>query len=800
MESIKPVPPEELYQTCDLSAIAFATTADLEPLRTSIGQERAMEAIRFGVGMAHEGFNLYLMGSTGLGKHALIASTLEERRHTASAPDDWCYVADFADPHRPAALRLPPGRGRHLRGDLRQLLDDLLNAIPAAFQSEEYNRRAEAIRQEFKEREEKAAAVIGHEAKERGIALIHTPNGYTLAPVKEGQILSGDEFGKLPENEKERIGKIIDDLREGLQKTLSQVPLWQKEMRRRFKLLNEEITETTVNALIAELEANYADLPAVVDYLAALKRDVIDNGDAFRHGDGQEDRAPSPDDAPFTRYRVNLLVDNGDLDGAPVVYEDNPSYLNLIGRIEHVSHMGTLVTDFSLIKSGALHRANGGFLVLDALRLLTNPFAWDALKRVLRSREIRIDSLERLLSLASTTSLDPEAIPVDVKVVLVGERLLYYLLKAYDPDFGQLFKVAADFAEDMHRLPENEPLYARLVATLLQHERLLPLTRDAVELVIEQAARRSADGERMSIHLGGLSDLLKEADYIARQRGGETVTRGCVDGAIEAQHRRLDQMRERLHEEILRGTLLIDTAGVQLGQVNGLSVIQLGDFAFGTPTRISATARIGNGEVVDIQREIDQGGPIHTKGVLILSSYLGRRYARLQPLCLSASVVFEQTYGQIEGDSASAAELCALLSAIGDIPLKQSLAITGSVNQHGEVQAIGGVNEKIEGFFDICSARGLTGDEGVIIPSSNRKHLMLRNDVLDAATSGRFRVFAVNHVDQALELLTGQSAGVPDAEGQYPADSFNGQIQRRLMEFFTVRQELNAAGRSDPEP
>jgi lon-related putative ATP-dependent protease len=800
MESIKPVPPEELYQTCDLSAIAFATTADLEPLRTSIGQERAMEAIRFGVGMAHEGFNLYLMGSTGLGKHALIASTLEERRHTASAPDDWCYVADFADPHRPAALRLPPGRGRHLRGDLRQLLDDLLNAIPAAFQSEEYNRRAEAIRQEFKEREEKAAAVIGHEAKERGIALIHTPNGYTLAPVKEGQILSGDEFGKLPENEKERIGKIIDDLREGLQKTLSQVPLWQKEMRRRFKLLNEEITETTVNALIAELEANYADLPAVVDYLAALKRDVIDNGDAFRHGDGQEDRAPSPDDAPFTRYRVNLLVDNGDLDGAPVVYEDNPSYLNLIGRIEHVSHMGTLVTDFSLIKSGALHRANGGFLVLDALRLLTNPFAWDALKRVLRSREIRIDSLERLLSLASTTSLDPEAIPVDVKVVLVGERLLYYLLKAYDPDFGQLFKVAADFAEDMHRLPENEPLYARLVATLLQHERLLPLTRDAVELVIEQAARRSADGERMSIHLGGLSDLLKEADYIARQRGGETVTRGCVDGAIEAQHRRLDQMRERLHEEILRGTLLIDTAGVQLGQVNGLSVIQLGDFAFGTPTRISATARIGNGEVVDIQREIDQGGPIHTKGVLILSSYLGRRYARLQPLCLSASVVFEQTYGQIEGDSASAAELCALLSAIGDIPLKQSLAITGSVNQHGEVQAIGGVNEKIEGFFDICSARGLTGDEGVIIPSSNRKHLMLRNDVLDAATSGRFRVFAVNHVDQALELLTGQSAGVPDAEGHYPADSFNGQIQRRLMEFFTVRQELNAAGRSDPEP
>jgi lon-related putative ATP-dependent protease len=793
----RPLPAEDLYRNCDLSAVGFETTADLEPLGANIGQERAMEAIRFGVGMDHEGYNLYLMGSAGLGKHALIESTLEERRHASAAPDDWCYVADFDDHHRPTALRLPPGRGRHLRSDMHQLVEDLLNAVPAAFQSENYTRRAEEIQQEFKEREEQAAGTIGHEAKERGIALIHTPNGYTLAPVEDEHILSSEEFGKLPEEEKERIGQVIEDLREELQKTLSQVPLWQREMRRRFKDLNREITETTVTTLMAELELNYADLPVVLDYLSAVKRDVIDNGQVFREGDGQEGKAPSPDDPPFVRYRVNLLVDNADLDGAPLVYEDNPSYLNLIGRVEHIAHMGTLVTDLSLIKAGALHRANGGFLVLDALRLLTNPFAWDALKRVLRSREIRIDSLERLLSLASTTSLEPEAIPVDLKVVLVGERLLYYLLKAYDPDFGQLFKVAADFAEDMHRLPENETLYARLIASLQQDKRLLPLTRNAVELVVEVAARRAQDAERLSIHLEGLSDLLQEADYLARQAGDETLDRGHLESARRAQHRRLDQMRERLQEEILRGTLLIDTAGVQLGQVNGLSVIQLGDYAFGAPTRISATARIGNGEVVDIQREVDQGGPIHAKGVLILSSYLGRRYARFQPLCLSASLVFEQTYGTVEGDSASAAELCALLSAIGDIPLKQSLAITGSVSQHGEVQAIGGVNEKIEGFFDICTARDLTGDEGVIIPEANRKHLMLRADVIEAAAQGKFRIYSVRHVDQALELLSGQRAGLPDTSGKYPADSLNGQIQARLTEMLHARQQLGSEVRGE---
>jgi predicted ATP-dependent protease len=798
--------PADLYHPCDLSGLDFGDSGELEPLPPGLGQERALEAIDLGVSLPHRGYNLYLMGSAGLGKHALIQGVLERRRHDSAPPDDWCYVADFNNPQRPNALRLPPGRGRHLRADLRQLVEDLLTAVPAAFQSEDYSHRAEEIQKEFKAREEEAASAIGHKAKERSIALIHTPTGYTLAPVREGHIMAPDDFNALPDEEREQIGEVIEELRDDLQQTLSQVPLWQKEMRGRFKVLNQETMERTVSTLMAQLATDYADLPAVQDYLAAVRKDMIENGELFRQGEGEEGRSPSPEDPPFTRYRVNLMVDNAEIHGAPVIHEDNPSYLNLIGRIEHIARMGTLSTDFTLIKAGALHRANGGYLILDALRLLSNPFAWDCLKRVLRAGEIRIESLERVLSLAGTTSLEPEPIPVEVKVMLVGERLLYYLLDAYDPDFAQLFKVAADFAEDLPRqrdpsgggLPTStevahsqDPLYARLIATLQRQERLLPLSRAAVGRVIEQAARRAADGERLSIHLGSLLDLLREADHLARRERLEGIDAVQIEGAIAAHRRRLGQMRERLQEEILRGTLFIDTQGVQLGQVNGLSVLALGDQAFGAPTRISATARLGQGEVVDIQREVEQAGPIHSKGVLILSAYLGRRYARFQPLCLSASLVFEQTYGPVEGDSASVAELCALLSAIGDIPLKQSLAITGSVNQHGEVQAIGGVNEKIEGFFAICQARGLTGAEGVIIPHANRKHLMLDQDVRDAVARGEFQLHAVAHVDQALELLTGLPAGQPDKDGIYPANSINGQIQERLATFFAIRQQIN---------
>jgi lon-related putative ATP-dependent protease len=494
---------------------------------------------------------------------------------------------------------------------------------------------------------------------------------------------------------------------------------------------------------------------------------------------------------PFLRrYQLNVLVDNSQAKGAPIVYEDHATYQNLIGRVEHLSEMGALVTDFTLIKAGALHRANGGYLVIDALNLLAQPYAWEGLKRALRSHDVRIESLGQALSLTSTVSLEPQPVPLDIKVVLIGERLLYYLLFQYDPDFAQLFKVAADFDDQVDRNGENCQLYARMVATLAHREKLRPLDRTAVARVLEHAARLAGDAEKLSIHLRTMIDLLREADYWASAEGCPITTNQHVERAIDKEIHRADRLRERVHEEILRGTLLIDTQGSRVAQVNGLSVIDLGNFAFGHPSRVTATVRLGKGDVVDIEREVKLGGAIHSKGVLILSSFLASRYARNEPLSLSASLVFEQSYGVVEGDSASVGELCALVSALAAIPIKQSLAITGSVNQHGEVQAIGGVNEKIEGFFDVCAARGLTGEQGVIIPAANVKHLMLRKDVVQAAVEGAFHVYAIQTADEAISLLTGLAAGEPDGRGQYPAGSVNRLVEERLIELSRLRQKF----------
>jgi lon-related putative ATP-dependent protease len=798
MSGIKALPPSDLYRTCDLSRLDVADSSGLKPLEGTLGQERALESIEFGVRMAHEGYNLYLMGSDGLGKHRLIQQALEQHCHQAPPPYDWCYIANFTEPHRPLALRLPPGLGRRLRHDLQQLVQDLLKAVPAAFQSSTYTNRAEALNKEFKTREEAAAQALGRKAKDQGIALIHTPTGYTLAPVRDGHILGSEDFEKLSEQEQQELERVMEALKEELKRVMSQLPAWQHELRARIKELDQEVVRETVVQLVAELEQSYRELPEVLAHLAAIKTDVVENLDQFRQADGEEHSA---DELRFNRYKVNLLVDNAEAQGAPVIYENNPTYLNLIGRVEHIARMGNLVTDFTLIKPGALHRANGGYLVLDATKLLMNGFAWDALKRVLKAKEIRIETLERLLSLGSTTFLEPQPIPLDTKVALVGERLLYYLLHAYDPELGQLFKVASDFSEDMPRNDGNDRLYARFLAAVQQREGLRPLNRSALELIVEHAARLAGDSTKLSLRISNLLDLLRESDHFAGRADHPLVLREHVQQALDAQRRRLDQMRERMQEEILRGTLMIDTHGSQLGRVNALTVVFSGEHAFGLPSRVSATARLGGGELLDIQREVDQAGPIHSKGVLILAAYLGRRYAKYQPLSLAATLVFEQTYGQIEGDSASAAELCALLSAIGDIPLKQSLAITGSVNQHGELQAIGGVNEKIEGFFDICQARGLDGSHGIILPAANRTHLMLHKDVVEAVAAGAFHIWCVDHVDQAMELLTGQMAGRPDADGVFPMNSVNGQVQLRLAEWFQLRQQLAAGehGRTQSE-
>jgi lon-related putative ATP-dependent protease len=786
----RPLPAASLIHACRVDALDFADTAELSPLEAPLGQERVSQAIEFAVGMRPDGYNLYLMGTPGVGRHHLLLNALAARAGAGEPPSDWCYVADFDHPDRPRALALPAGRGAGLRQDMRQWLEDLLTALPAAFQSDEYRRRAQEIQDEFKQREDRTAEALGRHAAERGVALVSTPTGYSLVPMKDGKLLNPQEYDALSEEEKASRQEAMQELKEELRSALGRVPMWKRELHQRMRELEAEVTDLTVSQLRQDLERRYADLPAVLEYLAAVCRDVVEHGAMFMPDDGE---GPGADDPRFTRYRVNLLVDNSAVQGAPVVYEDNPTYQNLLGRIEHVAHLGTLSTDFTLIKPGALHRANGGYLVLDAERLLQQPFAWSALKRALNGDEIRIESADRLIGLVQTLSLDPEPIPLRVKLALVGERYLYYLLKAYDPDFGPLFKVIADFSEDMPRAEAREMAYARLIATLQQGEGLRALERAAVARVIDWAARRAGDGEKLSLHLGSLTQLLQEADYFASRADCSRVESGHVQQAIDAQVARSDQLRSRLHEAILRDALLIDTAGRQLGQVNGLVLIQAGDYAFGSPTRISATARIGSGEVVDIESETDLGGSIHSKGVMILAAYLANRYARHQPLSLAASLVFEQSYGQVEGDSASLGELCALLSAIGDLSLEQSLAVTGSVNQHGQVQAVGGVNEKIEGFFDICSARGLNGHQGVVIPAANVRDLMLREDLRRAVAAGQFQVYAADHADQVMALLTGMPAGMPDVNGLYPPDSCNGRVQIRLIEWTAMRQHYSAA-------
>ncbi len=789
MATIERLGPEALCARCDPAQFTFKTTSELDDLTEVVGQARATQAIEFGIGIRRDGYNLFVLGTPGTGRRSVVRQFIERKAATEPVPPDWCYVNNFEQPHKPRLLELPPGTGAKLRRDMEQLIEDLRSAIPAAFESEEYRARRQELEQELKERQERAFEELRQQAESHGISMIRTPSGMAFAPMRKGEVLSPEEFHKLPEAEQKRIEAVVTSLEEQLERIIHQLPQVRREGQRRIRELERDVTMSAVGHLIDELKKEYALLPKVVSYLEAVQQAVIDNADDFRRQEeGQEitilgislSRAAAGASA-LRRFQVNVLIDHSDAKGAPVVYEDNPSYQSLVGRVEHISQMGALVTDFTLIKPGALHQANGGYLILDVRKILMQPYAWEGLKRVLSSQEVRIESLGQALSLISTVSLEPEPIPLNVKVVLLGERLLYYLLNYFDPDFGDLFKVAADFGDTMTRTGESDLLYARLIATIARKEGLLALDRVACARVIEHGARMAADAEKLSIRLRDITDHLREADYWARQAGRDVVTGDDVQRALDARIYRADRLRERLQDEIHRGMLLIDTQGERVGQVNGLSVVGLDDFIFGHPSRITASVRLGKGEVLDIQREVELGGPLHSKGVLILSGFLGARYASNRPLSLSASLVFEQTYGEVEGDSAASAELYALLSALAEAPIKQSLAVTGSVNQHGEIQAIGGVNEKIEGFFDVCHRRGLTGEQGVLIPAANVKHLMLRRDVVEAVAEGKFHVYPVSTVDEGVELLTGLPAGERDENGLFPDGSINQRVEVRLL-------------------
>ncbi len=793
----KPLATAALYTPCKLDDLPFDTTAELENIDLVIGQQRALDAVQFGMGMRADGFNVFALGPAGMGKHDVINHILTSEAKNRTQPPDWCYVNNFEQPHKPRALKLPAGRALQLQRELKQVIDELGSAIPAAFESEDYQSRLAELEEELKERQAEAIIELQKEARKKRINLIHTPSGFALAPmIEKDEVISPEAFEKLPAEEKERIQHVISDLQDALQKIMRQFPAWQKDTRSKVKALNEEIARYAVNHSIDTLKQAFADLSDVVNYLDTVQQDIIDHVEDFRpqaQGPAQLFGQAMPRES-FQRYKVNVLVDQSAQTAAPVVYEDLPSHGNLIGRAEHRAHMGTLTTDFTLLKPGALHRANGGYLMIDARQLLQQPFAYDGLRRALQAREIRIESLERMLSMISTVSLEPEPIPLDVKVVLYGERLLYYLLYEHDPEFRDLFKVAADFEESVERSSESNGLFARLIGSMASRERLRPLDRAAVARVVEHAARLAGDADKLSTHLRGIGDLLREADYWAGQAERELTSHEHVQRAIDAQTRREDRIRERIYENIERGTILIATSGATVGQINGLSVLRIGGLMFGQPSRITATTRLGDGKVVDIERETELGGPLHSKGVLILSSFLGARYAQEYPLSVAASLVFEQSYGGVDGDSASLAELCALLSSLSGLPINQGFAVTGSVNQHGQVQAIGGVNEKIEGFFDICKTRQLSGEQAVLIPAANSKHLMLRHDLVEAAKQGEFSIFPIETVDQAISLLTGVDAGERVAGGKYPENSVNGLVEQRLLEFSRSRASFGKSG------
>jgi len=800
MNKVQKLTAEDLYKRCDFGEFNFKSTDDLDHDNyTFLGQERARTSADFGIRMKQNGYNIYALGPEEVDKKALLESLVNREAGELDVPDDWVYVCNFEDEQKPIALNLKPGDAIRFRDKMNRFAEDLPNVLTSVFESEEYQNRRQIIEEKVKEKEQEEFSEIQKRAEEKGLSIIRTPMGYSVSPIKDGEVMDMEEIKKMSDKERKKLEQEVQELQKELQKILRQIPEQQRKIREEKDELNREFTEYAVKGLLEEVKQDFEYDSGVSTYLKNAKKDIIDRAEVILNPGGgnpflqaasdKPDSKKSPVDHPVLwRYTVNVMVNNSGSDGAPVIYEDHPIYNNLIGRIEHVSEMGALTTDFTYLKPGSLLKANGGFIIIDALRLLTQPFAWDGLKRALLSRKLKIEAPGEMYGLLRTVSLEPAPIDLNVKVILIGSRLLYYLLCAYDKDFQNLFKVEVDFDDETDRNPESQKMYAYMIASLLHKNKLLPMEKSAVVRVIEHTSRMVSDNEKLTTKTKDLLKLLQEADYWSRQTDAEVTGIDAVQKAIEQSRYRSGRIRDKYQDQIIRKSIFIDTEGSKTGQVNGLSVISLGNSIFSHPTRITARVRVGKGEVINIEREVEMSGPIHSKGVLILSAFLGARYAMEKPLSLSASLVFEQSYGGVEGDSASSTELYALLSAIGDIPVKQSIAISGSVNQHGEIQPIGGVNEKIEGFFEICEKRGLTGEQGVMIPEANMKNLMLKEEVIKAVSEEKFHIYAIQSVDQGMELLTGLEMGERDEKGNYPKGSVNSMVEDKLGRFADIQQ------------
>jgi lon-related putative ATP-dependent protease len=798
--------PAALRRSYDPDAFGFDTTAELEDQVDAVGQPRAVAAIEFATGIGRAEYNIFALGAPGTGKHSLVENHLRKRAEERPAPPDVCYVHNFDRKDEPSILILPAGTGRKLRKDMSRLNSNLRSALRGAFESEEYQTRRQVIEDEFKERPRQELQEVETRAKEQGLVLLRSPSGIAFAPTRDGEVMSGEDFQQLPPEEQQAIQDTVEKFQTEVQLALREMPSWDRERQEKVRELEREVIGLAVEDLMGGVRKEYEEFDQISAYLDAMQEDVVEHArDLVESEMPVQEGAPGPNSAQppsvsLRRYHVNVVVDNHNMTKAPVIYEDNPTYDNLVGRIEHSARFGGMYTDFTHIKAGSLFRANGGYLMVDAHRLLQAPFAWETLKRALQSRRLRIESPAQAMNMMSTMSLMPEPLAIDVQVVLLGDPMLYYILSQQDPDFEELFKVASDFAERMDATEENCTGYVGVLALLAREDGLRPFDKTAMAHLLEHSTRLAGDQSKLTARIGLIHDVLREADFWAGDVDSEVVSATHVQKAIDAQIHRSDRIRESTYEQIERGTIMIDTEGKQIGQINGLAVIAFGNLAFGRPNRLTARVRVGQGDVVDIEREVELGGPLHSKGVLILAAYLGANYASDSPLSLSASIVFEQSYSGVDGDSASAAESFALLSAITKVPLRQDLAVTGSVNQHGVVQPIGGVNEKIEGFFDVCRGKGLTGSQGVIIPASNVRHLMLRHDVVEAVSSNQFHIYPIETIDEGIELLTGIPTAERDADGVYPEGTFNRMVSDRLVEMAEKRRAFDSPGSTVTAP
>ena len=798
------LPPEKLRRVCDPSILPCERTEDITPLEGIIGQERAVRAVKFGLDIKERGFNIYVAGLPGTGKTTAVKGFLDEVAKSKPVPFDWCYVNNFQDSYQPKALKLPPGRANQLERDMKTLIEDARREIPKAFESEDYAARRESVAKRFDARRKELLTQLNENAKKQGFLFQSTPMGILMIPVVDGKPLSDEELLALNPKIREKIQERREKLEAEVSTVSRQLRDIEKELKEQLLKLNRDVALYAISHSISDLMEKYKDLPEVTAYLNEVQEDLVGNLDQFKREPAAQQQLPFPvpwmREAQFRKYEVNVVADNSTLQGAPVIIEMNPTYGNLFGKIEKEAQFGALTTDFTMIIGGSIHKANGGYLVLQVEELLRNLFAYDSLKRAVKNDEIAIEEAGERLGFMTTKSLDPKTIPLDIKVVLIGNPFTYQLLYAYDPEFKELFKVKADFETRMDRTEENMRKYAAFVCMLCEKEKLKHLDASGVAKLVEYSSRLAEDQGKLSTQFAQVADIVREANFYTAQDGSQYVTGSHVKKAIEEKIYRSNLIQEKIRELIEKQILLIDTSGEVVGQVNGLSVMSLGDFAFGTPSRVTVSIGLGREGLIDIEREVKLGGPIHSKGVMILGGYLAQKYAQEKPLSLSARLVFEQSYEGVEGDSASSTELYAILSSLAEAPIKQSLAVTGSVNQKGEVQAIGGVNEKIEGFFEVCKAKGLTGQQGVIIPESNVQNLMLKEEVVEAVREGKFHIYPVRTIDQGIEILTGVKAGSRREDGTFEEGTINYGVDIRLRKMAEKLREFMAFPVEEKKP